>query len=402
MIPAGPGCPRGLRIRATTTATALLALAVACGSQDAVRPLPANPGPPGPQTVVLLATPKFIGDFSSPDADVARFLDHYAPLISHASQTVVVFAVANSDQILYYKGKFDWQTNVDWARYIDNMVPISNRTLNYAQISGIVASFHRQAALRGLALQVYDHIDSGNEFAVNVFKELAHPECWPPLYHSWDIRARLHADPGYFASAPTGIPEGTSCGTFLADQVAHYIADLGFDGILYDNQLGTRGRWTVPNGPGYSDAEAAAIYEFWSYSKRVLDGRRLMWFDSYHDIPTERMVWSVPDSGYRLFDYVLAAGFCVITDPSTYAADLRSKLSLKGSTRVLATLDYVDPWYVYESMLAYPEESRALEKIAIAYRDRIDGLFLFANDHNGGLIPDSVVASFAGRFFSSN
>lgn len=383
----------------------LLAGVVACGSSDittAVTLPPPPPPPPTLHTMVLLATPKFIGDFSSPDSDVARFLDHYAPLTSRAEKTIVVFAVGNSDQILYYKGKFDWATNVEWARFIDQMQPVSTRTLSYNQIAGIVQSFHRQAALRGLDLEVYDHIDSGNEFAVNVFKELTHTECWPPLYHSWDIRQTLHADPGYFASAPNGIAEGTSCGTFLADQVGHYIADLGFDGILYDNQLGTRGRWTVGNGPGYSDAEAAAIYKFWSYSKQVLGSRGLMWFDSYHDIPTERAVWSVPDSGYRVFDYLLAAGFCVITDTPTYLADLESKLTLRNSTHVLATLDYVDPWYLYESMIAYPEESRALEDIAIAHRDQIDGLFMFANDHYGGLVPDAVIKSFAQRFFAPN
>jgi len=55
-----------------------------------------------PQTVVLFATPKILSDFSHPATGVAAFLNNYAPLTSRAAQTIVIFAVGNSDQILTY------------------------------------------------------------------------------------------------------------------------------------------------------------------------------------------------------------------------------------------------------------------------------------------------------------
>jgi hypothetical protein len=58
-----------------------------------------------PQTVTLFATPKIIPDFSSPEAGVNRFLDHYLPLIQRASETIVIFAVGNSEHILTYRGR---------------------------------------------------------------------------------------------------------------------------------------------------------------------------------------------------------------------------------------------------------------------------------------------------------
>ena len=51
------------------------------------------------QTVVLFATPKILSDFANPEAGVARFLDHYSPLTSRASQTIVIFA--DKSRILY-------------------------------------------------------------------------------------------------------------------------------------------------------------------------------------------------------------------------------------------------------------------------------------------------------------
>src|SRR5687768_1614106 len=59
---------------------------------------------------------------------------------------------------------------------------------------------------------------------------------------------------------------------------AVYLRDLGFDGILYRNQLGTRGRWLAEMSPGRSDAETAAISAFFEYSERKLDELELMWF----------------------------------------------------------------------------------------------------------------------------
>jgi hypothetical protein len=351
-----------------------------------------------PQTVVLFATPKFISDFSSPDADIERFLDHYAPLTTPASQTIVIFAVANSDQILLYRGADAWDDQVDWARYT-NFTPVFYRPITYRQIAGIVQAFKRAAVARGLTLSVLDQIDSGNEFAQNLFKEGLHRECFPSDFSSYDIRAPLAPDKGVFATERTGIPAGLSCGHFLADQTARYVDDLGFDGILYGNQLGTRGRWLASNGPGYSAGEAAAISEFFAYSKRALGDKTLMWFDSYNNTRVEHDTWSVPPEAYGSFDYIIAAGFCVITDPDKYQDDLASKLKLRPHPRIIATLDYVDPWYMYNSMTAYPQESSRLEDIAVANRTRVDGIVFFANDEMGQLVPSSKIEAFASRYF---
>jgi hypothetical protein len=45
-------------------------------------------------------------------------------------------------------------------------------------------------------------------------------------------------------------------------------------------------------------------------------------------------------------------------------------------------------------------ESARLEQIAIRYRDRIDGLVLFANDHNGVPVPRRLIEAFAARYYA--
>jgi len=180
------------------------------------------------------------------------------------------------------------------------------------------------------------------------------------------------------------------------------MSDLGFDGILYGNQLGTRGRWLAGNGPGYSVEEAAGIDAFLDYSRRVFAGKDLMWFDSYNDVQVEHETFSFPTDGYRYFDYLIASGFCVMTKTKTdqYVDDLRSKLQIKSRPRILATLDYVDPWYTYNSMTDYAGCSAQLEITAIDFRYEIDGIMFFANDETGALVPRPLVESFAARFFA--
>jgi hypothetical protein len=217
----------------------------------------------------------------------------------------------------------------------------------------------------------------------------------------FDIRGHLQADDAIYASAPDGITEGSLCGEFLVDQVSQYIHDLGFDGILYSNQLGTRGRWIAGDGPGYSVDEAAAIQTFLAFSQRMLAGKDLMWFDSYNNVKVERETFSFPAEGYGYFDYLLASGFCVMTTTirDQYLDDLRSKLQIKGRPRILATLDYVDPWYSYNSMTDYQGCSQRLEQTAIDHRSEINGIMFFANDERGALVPRNLVESFAARFF---
>jgi len=352
-----------------------------------------------PQSVVLLVTPKMLPDFERPEAAAAQLFEHYKPLTSRAAETIVIFALGNSDHILTYRGITYWRDSVEWARTTD-FIPASDRVLDYRQIDGIVRAFRSGATAAGIKVKVFDHIDSGGEFTLtNNFKYVLHPECTANKWGMFDIRGRLQADELIYASAPDGIAEGTLCGEFLADQASRYIHDFGFDGIMFDNQLGTRGRWFPGDGPGYSVQEAAAIKSFLQYSQRVFAGRQLMWFDSYNPVAIERETFSFPAEGYGYFDYLIASGFCVIKTSEQYPDNLKSKLQIKSRPRILATLDYVDPWYSYNSMTDYKDCSARLEASAIDNRYRIDGMMFFANDQEGALVPRKLVESFAARYF---
>lgn len=370
----------------------VLVFALGCGA-------PTEPERPmRPQTVTLLVTPKMLADFGHPEIDIEQFLLHYEPLIARASETIVIFAVGNSDHILTYRGPGYLNDAVEWARFTDGR-PVSFRSLSYAQIENIVRVFKSTASAKGFKIKIFDQVDPGNEFTDNPFKYLRHSECMDLTWMSFDIRGRLRKDSEVYATARSGTVEGTLCGSFLVDQANAYLRDLGFDGLMYGNQFGTRGRWLPDNGPGYSLAEATAIHDFLDYSRRILAEKELMWFDSYNNVDVERTTFSFPRDGYHYFDYIVAAGFCVISFPDRYVDDLRSKLALTDRHRVLATLDYVDPWYTYNSMTSYPDESARLEQIAIAYRSQIDGIVFFANDEMGSLVPRPLVESFARRFF---
>lgn len=110
----------------------------------------------------------------------------------------------------------------------------------------------------------------------------------------------------------------------------------------------------------------------------------------------------MPRSAYQSFDFIIASGFCAVTFTDRYRDNLDSKLQLGGPTRILATLDYVDPWYSYTAMNNMSDESRALESIAIARRFEIDGLMLFANDSRGEFVPRWLVESFSRGFFPAS
>jgi hypothetical protein len=343
-----------------------------------------------------------IADFANPAEDIDRLLVHYEPLITRSERTIVIFAVGNSQHILTYRGVTSWaRDTVQWARYTNGQLPGDRRHMHYGHIAGIVREFKARARAHGITLEVYDQVDPGNEFVFEVWKYDVHPECMDRRWDSFDIRGRLRPDTHRYASAPGGTPAGMSCGTFLVNQVQAYLADFEFDGILYGNQFGTRGRWLPDSGPGYSVAEASAIREFLAYSRQAYGLKGLMWFDSYNNTRIERDVFSFPTDGYPYFDYLIASGFAVITDSNRYRDNLRSKVSLRPRPRVLATLDYVDPWYSYRSMIDYADESDALERTARSYRDRIDGVMFFANDANGQFVPRDRIDRFVREFYGS-
>ena len=388
------------RVRCAARGRTAVTVRAADGARRATATLPVTVRP-RPTSVVLFATPKILTDFDDPRRGVTEFLRHYEPLTSRAAEVIVIFAVGNSEHILMYRGPQFANDSVMWARYTNGKdVPAFDRKLRYRQIANIVQTFRDVAATTGLKLKVYDQIDPGPEMAWEYWKYSRHPECMDLRLDSFDIRGRLTRDTLTYASAPQGTPAGKQCGEFIVDQAAVYLRDLGFDGILYGNQFGTRGKWEPGRGPGYSGAEAAAIQTFLEYSKRAYGPRELMWFDSYNNVDVERETFSFPYIGYRAFDYLMASGFCVVTDTPRYLDNLESKLRLGVGPRILATLDYVDPWYTYASMRDFALESARLEQIAIRYRDRIDGLVLFANDHNGVPVPRRLLEAFAARFYA--
>lgn len=363
------------------------------------------------KTVVLFSTPKFIQDFDNPEPSISAFFDHYAPFTQEPyGELILIFAVGNSEHILKYQGRDRWHALVEWARYINNDRPFtdpeeifSEATLNYAQIHDIVLKFKAEAARRHIPFKIYDQIDQAYEFCYTDFKSHYHRECMLPddpwkQYAGYEIMAELNADTCSYATAPQGIPQGKNAGDFLVEQTSAYIHDLEFDGVLYGNQLGTRGHWWPDGGPGFSETESAAILHFFRYSKEQLGDKDFMWFDSYNNVQIEHDRYSVPAEAYRYFDYIMVSGFCTITNPDRYLDNLNSKIGLRSVTKILATLDYVDPWYDYNAKDAFPEESRELAKIAIAKFDQIDGLVMFGNDELGNFIPQGIIVDFTSRF----
>ena len=125
-----------------------------------------------------------------------------------------------------------------------------------------------------------------------------------------------------------------------------------------------------------------------------------MWFDSYNNLQIELAQYSVHPDSYQFMDYLMASGFCVITTSERYQDNLESKLSLQSTAKILATIDYVDPSYTYDSMVDFPIESAQLEDVAVANFARIDGVVMFANDEFGQLIPLANVTTFSNRFWS--
>ena len=101
-----------------------------------------------PQSVVLLVTPKILHDFDNPENAIAAFFNHYKPLTARAAETIVIFAVGNSDHILGYRGRDYWDDRIEWAR-TTNFVPISEATLDYKQLARIVVGVHPHVRVDG-------------------------------------------------------------------------------------------------------------------------------------------------------------------------------------------------------------------------------------------------------------
>jgi hypothetical protein len=158
--------------------------------------------------------------------------DHYLPLLSRAHQTIMLFAVGNSEHVLTYKGVDHWADSVEWARFT-GLNEVDTRKLRYHHIRAIVLAFRAAADSLGIRLKVFDQVDGGAEFVREYFKLNTHTACFPPPFHSYDVGAQLRADSIRYASAPNGIVAGTLCRKHLVDQMGHYVRDLGFGGMMY-------------------------------------------------------------------------------------------------------------------------------------------------------------------------
>lgn len=365
------------------------------------------------KVLTLIVTPKLIRNFANPRPDIRAFFAHYRAALPFR-RFRVVFAVGNSDHILSYPGRHAWGTPVPWARYTEDSlhphrrgqqlprVPVSNAPLTYRQIAAIARVFRDEARHAGVALTLLDQLDKNGEFAEIPFKLAEHPEIFDRSWKTAGLRiaAPLTADPGPFAAYPSGIPAGTHSGSFIAKQVAAYVRDLGFDGIFLSNQVGTRGHWNPRRSPGYSSAEAREILRFFSRLREHLGDRELVWWDSTHPVAVERSRWSIDPRTYGRINVIAAAGFCVIRqDTPHYRASLESKL---GAGRpVTATLDYVDPYYTYNSWRQYPRCAEDREDVAIARWDDLEGVFTFGHDERGALIPSSLLARFRAKIESA-
>lgn len=367
--------------------------------------------PTDDKILTLVVTPKFIRDFAHPRPSIRAFVDHYADALSFRRWRVV-FAVGNSDHILGYPGRHAWDTGVPWARYTEDSrvkrkpgqqlprVPVSNQPLTYARIARIIRVLREETKRAGLTVTVLDQLDKNGEFTEVPFKLARHPEIFSRDWKTAGllINARLTEDAEPYAAYPSGIPSGTHSGTFVVKQTAAYVRDLGFDGVFLSNQVATRGHWDPKRAPGYSDGEAREIRRFFSLLRSHLGKKEIVWWDSTNSVSVERARWAVDPRTYLLMDTIAAAGFCVIrSNTSQYITSLESKLALEAKTKVTATLDYVDPYYTYNSWKQYSHCSASLEDIAISHWGQLEGVFTFGNDERGRFISKNVLARFRSK-----
>ena len=113
--------------------------------------------------------------------------------------------------------------------------------------------------MTGKPVEIGATFDPGGEFAVSDFKFIVTRRSpaerradrtpgWNALRRSMLIRARTPA-------IRSGIPEGTSIGTFLGRQSQHFLKDLGFDYIWFSNGFGfSLSPWDV-TGPLFQGKE---------------------------------------------------------------------------------------------------------------------------------------------------
>ncbi|MEM6458831.1 MAG: hypothetical protein AAF710_05505 [Planctomycetota bacterium] len=174
----------------------------------------------------------------------------------------------------YFPGWFEGRPPVP---YLDE-----RPRLTYTDLRDIVAALKEAAAeLYGIEFHAGIPYDPTPEFAESPFKydehvEILHDHPEGPRRYSQRFvshQKTFHADPRPFAGFPSGIPEGTTVGTFLGRQTKQFAADFGFDYLWLSNGFGyshyawhingtvleTDGRWYPERVP----EQLALLERFW-------------------------------------------------------------------------------------------------------------------------------------------
>lgn len=189
--------------------------------------------------------------------------EQWRPLVRRAESVAVLLWIADGSEILEYRGRKD--DEIEWARYLGMAHPADEPLhwdparqslhskpqlymadpprITYGDLARIVASLKEVGRqVTGRPVYVGATFDPGPEFARSPFKYERHKEIAQGDTAGkgrWvSCAAVLHADDRPYAGFPQGIPDGTSLGTFLGKQTAHFARDLGFDYLWLSNGFG--------------------------------------------------------------------------------------------------------------------------------------------------------------------
>jgi hypothetical protein len=221
----------------------------------------------------------------------------WAALLRRSDACAVMLWSGDGSEILEYRGRME--DSFDWARYLGDANPPKDPPsddpkregmharnwlymdnpprFTYAWLRTIVSTLKQVGReMTGKPVTAGATFDPGGEFAHSAFKFERHAEIATGTTrgpNTWvSCIAKLQADSQPYAAFPSGIPAGTSFGTFLGSQSQHFLSDLGFDYIWFSNGLGfSLSPWnmTGPLFDGHSfDARRApevrdAILSFW-------------------------------------------------------------------------------------------------------------------------------------------
>lgn len=193
----------------------------------------------------------------------AEIFRQWQPLIRRCKSVAIMLWTADGSEILDYAGKPG--DEIEWARYIGIGHPPADPPwgdpkreglhatpwlymenpprITYGTLKTIVRCIKETGTTQtGKPVAVGATFDPGPEFARSSFKYERHPEIAQGSImgkNKWvACSAILHADTRAYAAFPTGIPEGTSLGTFLGAQSRQFLGDLGFDFLWLSNGFG--------------------------------------------------------------------------------------------------------------------------------------------------------------------